>query len=547
MNGILTFTHRWAGVALALFMLVWISSGLLIAFVEVPSIGENSRLSLSRAQSLAPHDGWLSLGEALRLSAAARAKTETGGEASLARSSHKQPARSEHPQNDSGFAEARLRRVDGAPFWIVEDDAGQRFAISAIDGGLIEVTPERAERIASAWLERESAEEPALTYLDTIDAPIGLRNAETLKPFHRFAVDDGAGSQILVSQRTGEVVQNLSRKQRLLAYAGNWLHLFRWLDALGAAEYRRDALSWAGFLAATGALTGLIVGWIRWRPGLFGRPTYLGGRRQPFREFWLKYHFWAGLIGGTFALLAALSGFISTNPGQVFSPATASRADLARFRGERPPAVVTDWKPAPWPFFGDDVVELQWSRLGDDAKLFALTRRGERRRLDLQGTTASYSDAALLSAAQRVAGETEIAGQELLEGYDDYYYLNRRQTAEEKPLPVLRVDLADARHSSLYLDPAQGRLVAKFDDSGRWRRWLYTAVHHWDFGWFRNALLWNVWMAAWISFVLMLALSAVVLGWRRLLRSVRPLTRMFPFFKATKPAKGREATQQASS
>ena len=59
MNFILTFTHRWAGVALALFMLAWVSSGLLIAFVEIPSIGESLRLS--RAQSLSPRHGWLSL------------------------------------------------------------------------------------------------------------------------------------------------------------------------------------------------------------------------------------------------------------------------------------------------------------------------------------------------------------------------------------------------------------------------------------------------------------------------------------------------------
>ncbi len=509
MNAILTVTHRWAGVALALFMLVWISSGSLIAFSDVPSIGE--KLRLARTQSLAPQDGWLSLGEALQLSEAAR-------------------SRAVGPVHEAGlaFAAARLRRVDGAPAWVVEAEAGQRFAISAIDGAPIDVTPVRAERIASAWLERDAAEAPALAYLDTVDAPFGVRNAEQLKPFHRFAVDDGAGTQIVVSQRTGEVVQNLSRAQRFLAFAGNGLHLFHWLDAIGAGEYRRDALSWAGVLAATGALTGLIVGWIRWRPGFFGRSTYLGGRTQPFREFWLKYHFWAGLIGGAFALSWAASGFLSTNPGQIFSSATASRAELARFRGEQPPPVVTSWKPEASAEVGDDVVELQWSRLGDEAKLFALTRRGELRRLKIAGTTASYGEAALLSAARRVAGKTEIAAHELLESYDDYYYPNRRQNADDKPLPVLRVDLADAHHTSLYLDPAQARLLAKFDDSSRWRRWLYSAVHHWDFGWFRSDWLWNAWMTTWIGFVLALALSAVVLGWRRLRRSLRPLFASIP-------------------
>ncbi|ARN80476.1 PepSY domain-containing protein [Methylocystis bryophila] len=526
MNVMLIFAHRWIGVALALFMLTWISSGTLIAFVEAPSISPGLRLL--RTQALEPREGWLSLGEALARSAVARR-----GE----------------PGNDAGFADARLRRLDGTPAWIIEDGRGQRFAISAIDGGLIEVTPQKAERIASAWLEVEAEEAPDISYIGTIDAPIGLRNAEALKPFHRFAVDDGLGTQVIVSARTGEVVQKLTRTQRAVAYAGNWLHLFRWLDSIGAADYRRGALSCAGFLAATAALTGLVVGWIRWRPGLFGRPTYLGGRVQPFREFWLKYHFWAGLLGGTFALSWAASGFLSTNPGQIFSSANTSPAELSHFRGERPAAIIWEWKPGAPLAISEDVLELQWSRLGDAAKLFALTRRGERRRVDLQGTIGSYSEAELLAAAGRVAGETKIAAHELIDSYDAYYYPNHRQTAEDKPLPALRVDLADAKHSSFYLDPLQGRLVAKLDDSLRWRRWLYSAAHHWDFGWFRNAGVWSVWIGTCIGSVIVLSLSALVLGWRRLRRSVRPVTARFPIpriARVTKTSAAPSTTQQVS-
>lgn len=184
MNAILTLTHRWAGVALALFMLGWISSGLLIAFVETPSIGESLRLS--RAQSLTPRNGWLSLGEALQRSAAARVATPSNGRAHSEHPS--QGLASAAPSQDAvSFAEARLRRVDETPAWIVEEDGGRRFAISAIDGGLIDVTPQRAERIANAWLEHEFEGGFDLSYLDTIDAPVGLRNAELLKPFHRFS------------------------------------------------------------------------------------------------------------------------------------------------------------------------------------------------------------------------------------------------------------------------------------------------------------------------------------------------------------------------
>jgi hypothetical protein len=139
--------------------------------------------------------------------------------------------------------------------------------------------------------------------------------------------------------------------------------------------------------------------------------------------------------------------------------------------------------------------------------------------LTAAGASSGFGEDAALAAVRRLAGQTQIATHELLRDYDDYYYPNRRQTAAEKPLPVLRVDLADAGHTSVYVDPVDGRLLAKFDTSRRAYRWLYTAVHHWDFGVFQQRWLWNFWMAVWIAFGLTLSASAVVLGWRRLRRT----------------------------
>ncbi len=511
----LTFLHRWVGVVLALFMLVWFSTGSIIAFIGAPGVSRAQQLA--HAASLAPEDGWLSLGDALRVSEWARgaaSKRERAGGGMGGRMA----GGGEHSGNargDDAIADARLARVGGAPVWLVADDRDRRFALSALDGALIDFSVDQAQRIARGWLGAAT-----LSYLDTVDAPIGVRNAETLKPFHRFAVEDGAGTQIVVSARTGEVAQVATRAERGLSYIGNWLHLLRWLDALGAGEYRRDALTWVGFFAASGALTGLVLGWIRWRPGFFGRSTYARGRTQPYREFWFKYHFWAGLIGGGFALLWATSGYLSTNPMQIFSQANASGEELARYRGTALPAVVSTWKPSAALATGSDVVEASWGRLGDDAVLLGVTRDGTRRALNVEGAKAGFEPDALLAAARRLAGENKIAGLEELGAYDSYYYPNRRQSAVDKPLPVLRVDLADAGHTSLYIDPKDGRLLAKFDASRRAYRWLYTAVHHWDFGWFENRGIWNVWMASWIALGLALSATALVLAWRRLRRTL---------------------------
>jgi hypothetical protein len=494
----LLFVHRWIGVVLAVFMLGWFGSGLVIA--NSGGLGVSRERQLAHAESLSPEASWLSLGEALEKSAAARVK-QSGGGADL-------------------VAEARLVRRAGAPFWLVESDSGRRIAISAVDGRVKNFSVEEAPRLAHDWLAVDGPV-PAVAYVDTVDATPGLRNAEGLKPFHRVSVADGAGTVLIISAKSGEVLQAATRLSRAVNYAGNWLHLFRPLDLLGAGDYRRSALTYAGLFAFVGALTGVVIGWIKWKPGFFGRPTYARGRTQPYRETWLKYHFWAGLVGGAFAVIWAGSGFLSTNPGEIFTPATPSREELARYRGGDLPDVIRDWSPAAAVGLGAETVELRWSRLGEEAVLLSYAKDGSRKPIKAAGGVENFAEASLVAAVRRLAGDKPIASVETLRDYDSYYFTGHGQGRAERPLPALRVDLADSGKTSVYLDPQDGRLLLRLDNSRRIYRWLYSAVHHWDFGWFREFhLARRVWIVVWAGLGLVLATSAVVLAWRRLRRSL---------------------------
>ncbi len=198
---LLTFLHRWIGVVLALFMLFWFASGSIIAFVGSPSIGRADQLA--HGASLTPEDGWLSLGDALRLSASARAKAAMpmrGRDDDHAKASP-----------DGISVDARLARIDGAPIWLTEDDRGRRFAISARDGGVEEFSIERAQRIARDWIRQDGGLAIPLKYIDTSDSPVGVRNAQALRPVHHFALADGSGTNVIVSARSGEVAQVATR------------------------------------------------------------------------------------------------------------------------------------------------------------------------------------------------------------------------------------------------------------------------------------------------------------------------------------------------
>lgn len=503
MKRLLFLVHRWLGVALALFMTLWFFSGLVILYSV--QMNQTRPQQLAHAELLRAEAGWLSLGEAWQRSAAERPAAPVKG-------------------GDNTVSEARLLRHAGQPQWLVEDTAGRRFAISAIDGHVQETSADTAGKIAEQWVNGarngpEAGQATPVRFVETVDKPTIVRNQDALRPFHRFAVDDGAGSELYVSAKSGEVVHASTRIERGLYWAGNWLHFFRFLDLTSLGEARGEILMWSVIAAFVACLSGLIVGWLRWRPGLFGKPTYAEGRVHPYRAFWLRWHFWAGLLGGTFALAWALSGFVNGNTWKLFTPATPSRDELARYYGPGLPAAAGDWKPVAPGGEAAGTVELSWRRLGDQAVLLAYQRDGQRQTLT---AGEGFGPAALNEAVGRLAGGKVTTTPTLQSEYDSYYYLRHGRGSFDRPLPVLRIDVDDAAGTRVYVDPQDGRLLLRQNASRRAYRWLFNALHYWDIGFLYMRPVWDAWMLLWIACGLVLSVSSLVVGWKRLKTTFRP-------------------------
>lgn len=487
MKRLLFLIHRWTGVALALFMLLWFVSGLLIVYAT--QLNQNRAQQWAHAQTLAPEKGWLSVGEALQRAAV------SGDAASI--------------------QEARLQRIAGQPAWLLESLKGEKFALSAIDGASLRTGSEDALRIAGQWAAAGgSAATPRL--VETVDNPTIVRNQDALRPFHRVALDDGRGSELYISVRTGEVAHASTTVERALYWAGNWVHLFRFLDLAGLDKQRVDVLLWLAAFALLSTLTGLIVGWLRWRPGWFGKATYNGGRVHPYKQVWFTWHFWAGLIGGIVTLTWTLSAWLNGNPWQIFSPANPTKAEYARYVGKETPRSLLDWRPAPVAGTGE-VVELSLRHLGSSSVLVAGQRDGSRLAVGSDG----IGEAAALHAVARLAGTEGVGEYALQNDYDNYYYPRHGRGLADRPLPVLKVSLGDQADTRFYVDPLDGRLLLRQDDSRRAYRWLWSALHHWDIAGLYIRPLWDAWMLTWIGFGLVLSVTSVVLGWRRLKVTVK--------------------------
>jgi hypothetical protein len=127
----------------------------------------------------------------------------------------------------------------------------------------------------------------------------------------------------------------------------------------------------------------------------------------------------------------------------------------------------------------------------------------------------------LVSAVQRLAKVSATATPVLQSEYDRYYYPRHGRGSADRPLPILRVDLNDSAGTRFYLDPQDGRLLLRQDQSRRIYRWLYSALHHWDFGWLYQRPVWDAWMLTWVGFGLVLSISSLVLGWKLLVFTFR--------------------------
>jgi len=532
LNRLLYQVHRWLGVVLALFMFFWFFTGLVIMYSK--STAQNRSQQLAHAETLAPEVGWLSLGGAWELSAvqrkAAAKSSVKSADAGANRSIDSSGSGRIGGEGDNTIADARLVRSAGQPYWLVEDSRGLRFALSALDGSVHETSPDEARKIAENW--SDAAADGGIKkarYLETLQKPIILRNQTALSPFHRIELGND-GDELLISVRTGEVLHASTRMDRAFFWAGNWLHLFKPLESVGFGHIRNDVQLWLGLFATIGTLTGLIIGWLRWRPGFRGKPTYSEGRTQPYREVWLKWHFWSGLLGGTVALSWGISGFVDTNPGKIFSEANPSRKEIIQYFGNEMPLSLRNWQPV-LPVLqalavdGSDIVEMSWRRLGSEAVLLAYTRSGQRLPQTMDGVSPQFKTTSLLAAVDRMDGKAKVETQTVLDDYDSYYYPRHREGLVEKPLPVLMVQLADETGTRFYLDPQDGRLLAKMDRSRRVFRWLYSGLHHWDFGWLYRRPLWDAWMLTWVSFGLVLGSSSLVVGWRLLNKTFVPKKR----------------------
>jgi len=486
--------HRWAGVVLCLFFAMWFVSGVVMMYVGYPKVTPQERLS-----HLAPLD------------AAMIATVAITPEQALA-------AVGASARGASGLSLAATR--GGAPVYAVP--GGPREAPSIVDAVTGAVLPPAdaavAQATASAWFGGRYAAQYRGAIQEDVYTHSGALKPH--RPLHRVDMDDPDRTRLYISSATGAVVLDATRSERLWNYAGAWIHWLYPFRGNALDPWWHDIVVWLSVAGVAVALTGTLVGILRWR---FSRP-YASGSRSPYREPMMRWHHLSGLLFAAVTLTWIFSGLMSMNPWKLFT-STAAPLDRAAYAGAAgtaplalPKTLIAALPAAPR--------ELSWTRAaGQDVVLARGPASAPQVLSATQATPHAFTETDLRQAATQLVPGAALRKVQVLRAYDLYYYARDEHAMLghiEKPLPMWRLVYDNPQATWVYLDPRTGLIQGRQDRSNRVSRWLFAFLHSWDWtGLLSRRPLWDALLIFLSLGGAALSLTGMVIGWRRLGKKLR--------------------------
>ncbi len=514
----LILSHRYLGIAISLLVVVWFASGIVMIYAGgMPQLTPQLRLEQLPALDLAR----------VRLTPA-----EAAERAGLI--------------GDWGGPAGRVILVS------VMNRPAYRF------GGDTTVFAETGEVMETLSLEQSKAAASIFLHLPEEK----LRHAGTLTevdqwtlgqgrqmPLHKFAADDGYGTELYVQPKTGEIAMYTTRRSRAMAWAGTIPH-WLYLTALRSRQpLWYQIVVWTSGLACVLAVLGLILGVTQFN------------RTKPFRlsaaipyAGWMRWHYLTGVIFGLFTLTWAFSGLLSMEP---FEWTRASGLEVRHDAFTGGPIELAQFgamDPVKWSGLADGraIKEVEFVRIqsehyyvvrrapeASDAPaagtrrerlhqpygvVYNATGRAEQDRLLVAAKTLDarrepFSTESLMARLRTAVPDVPVLEEQVLTDYDSYYYSRGRQA----PLPVVRVKFADSAETWVYLDPEMSQVVAEIHRLNRVERWLYNGLHSLDFSfWYDRRPLWDIGVITLLLGGLASSAIGLFMGIKRLWRGVRP-------------------------
>jgi len=478
----LFWIHRWLGIAMCLLFALWFASGVVMMYVEYPELTEEQRLAQLPALDM----------EAVSLSPFEASRQLIGVGA---------------------YTTAKLTTILGRPVYEFVALDGRRHFVFADDGSDVPTIGKQAA-LEAARLSGFASSDSSPSYDALIDMDqwsiAGSLNSS--RPLHRIAMNDEQGRFLYVAGSSGQIVLDTTRSERFWNWLGSTIH---WIYPM---QLRRDVSLWTDVIVYTSLIgivsvvTGGIIGFMRIR---IVNP-YRDGDASPYKG-WMKWHHILGLGSLIFVFTFIFSGLMSMGPWGIFNSSASAAPQLVRYYGSDTLRLSTLPMP-PIEEVAEAVKEIEWHQI-EGNYYYSLVSAPHDEEVRFAGIGVDDSKARLNelvnSAIPNLLPAARLGSVELLREEDNYYYARHNNI---RPLPVYRAKFDDAESTWYHIDPSTGRVVNRVTDASRLERWLFNGLHSLDFQFLlRHRPLWDLLMLLLSAIGLLFSVTAVVIGWRRLL------------------------------
>ena len=282
--------HRILGTVLSVLFLMWFLSGFVMMYHTYPSLTEQQRMA--HADPLTT----------------THPKAPTANRPDAPSVMYESALPIQYPPHLSALS---LQQVAGRPVVTMTDSIGERLYDARTGRPIQRFSAADLLAIASRW---QSSAAPPPLLLDTLDEiDIWLIGAMPFNeyPIYHYAMNDGCGSELYLSSRTGRALQLTDSDSRFWAWVGaipHWIYITK-LRATGRQPWT-DTVLWLSGLGILMTLSGIIVGL---------RSMFLARRRRkstastitPYKKTLFRWHHIFGLCFGLFVLTWIFSGFMS--------------------------------------------------------------------------------------------------------------------------------------------------------------------------------------------------------------------------------------------
>lgn len=473
---VLVLVHRYVGITIGLFIVLWCLSGFVMMYVQYPEMDQQEYL-------------------------------------------------------------AGLPDIEPAPCCVANDDIlGQ---LDDVDEITVEILAGQAVLRArydfdisvivnltrGSWfstINRETAMQQADTFLDAsgIDGDARFlarisRDQWTVsgqfdghRPLYRFAADDDVGTRLYISGVSGQVVQATSSSERFWNRLGAVIH---WVYPTALRQHTAlwsQVVIWLTVASLFLVFVGIYIGIRQYGVGRHGT-------RSPYRGLNLWHHY-AGLIFGLVTATWLFSGLISMNPWGGFDGDHGFVERSSLKGGTISSSEINDIvKALDNSSLPPGTVQLRSSMVDSELSLIASDATGKITRLNAETFKPEPLPAEIWQRIARlIRPDAGVFRSELIDTGDHYYFSHHDQVK----FPAYRIIFDDADETRYYFDPDTAELIQKFDRDRRWYRWLFLGLHRGDVTpLMRRRPLWDLILLPLMLGATIGAVSGVWLGYRRLM------------------------------